>query len=145
MDYDRDVSLHLFRALKVKWYKTQELERDQKERLCDKLADLKLDRAVVELSRYKPPVLRIPEVLICPITLEMMEDPVVTEAGISYERHAIEEHLKANGLFDPHTRKPVSLRLIPNLALKQIVSRFLEDNPWAFDYIEGENWRLLQI
>ena len=33
-----------------------------------------------------------------------MEDPVVTQAGMTYERSVLEEHIKKNGLTDPVTR-----------------------------------------
>ncbi len=77
--------------------------------------------------------------------MELMEDPVVDEAGHTYERDAIVEHLRVNGMSDPVSRVPVGNRLVPNIAVKQLVEKFLEDNPWAFDYVEGENWRKIAI
>jgi len=35
----------------------------------------------------------IPDHLSCKITLDLMEDPVTTESGMTYEREVLEEHL----------------------------------------------------
>jgi len=34
-----------------------------------------------------------------------MEDPVTTEEGHTYERSALDDHIKTNGLTDPISRK----------------------------------------
>lgn len=39
------------------------------------------------------------------------------------------------GHFDPVTRTDlVQDQLIPNLAMKEVIDTFLEENPWAEDY-----------
>lgn len=39
------------------------------------------------------------------------------------------------GHFDPVTRQDLTQdKLIPNLAMKEVVDNFLEQNPWAEDY-----------
>lgn len=39
------------------------------------------------------------------------------------------------GHFDPVTRTDLtSEQLIPNLAMKEVIDNFLEENPWAEDY-----------
>lgn len=60
----------------------------------------------------------IPDYLCCKITLDLIEDPVTTESGHTYEREVIEEHIKKNGNIDPVTRKQISGVLYPNLAVK---------------------------
>jgi STIP1 homology and U-box containing protein 1 len=76
----------------------------------------------------------VPDYLIDGITFEIMHDPVITPSGVSYERISILRHLKASP-FDPLTREPLSERqLIPNVALKNASSEFLEKNGWAIDY-----------
>ena len=38
------------------------------------------------------------------------------------------------GKFDPVTRKPLdAMQLVPNLALKEAISAYLEANPWAYE------------
>jgi STIP1 homology and U-box containing protein 1 len=75
-----------------------------------------------------------PEALTCKITYCVMLDPVVTPSGISYERDAIETHLKQNGDFDPVTRQPCRVEeLRTNVALREMCHEYLRANPWAFE------------
>ncbi len=53
--------------------------------------------------------------------------------GQSYERSAICEHLKKLGDVDPITRSVVKVeQLVPNLALRSAVQRYLQEHPWAW-------------
>ena len=75
-----------------------------------------------------------PDVLCCGISFELLQNPVITPSGITYERKNIEEHLKRVGLFDPATRTPLTTKqLIPNLAMREIIEVYVKDNPWALD------------
>jgi hypothetical protein len=66
----------------------------------------------------------IPEEFICPITLEIMVDPVLCEDGHTYERKSIE---RLTNSISPLTRQPIDKRkLIPNRALKECIQRFIE-------------------
>jgi hypothetical protein len=65
-----------------------------------------------------------PDELVCPIAREIMSDPVITAAGQTYERAAIEQWLAAHDT-DPMARIPISKTLIPNIAVKQSIQRFL--------------------
>lgn len=72
--------------------------------------------------------------MIDPITFEVMHDPVVTPTGVSYERTSLHRHIKAHGC-DPLTRQPLKYdMLIPNVALKNACSEFLDKNGWAVDW-----------
>ena len=66
----------------------------------------------------------------CPITLDVMRDPVVlhTAAGRSYERGALEEHLRRNPRIDPSTGLRASHRLeyTPNRNLKNVIEAWPE-------------------
>ena len=76
----------------------------------------------------------VPDYLIDNITFEVMHDPVITPSGASYERVALLKHLAASPV-DPLTREPLSEKqLIPNVALRNACSEFLEKNGWAVDY-----------
>ena len=60
----------------------------------------------------------------CPITQELMIDPVIDPDGNSYERHAIEGWLRQNNT-SPITRAPLSIKdLRPNRALKQAIDEY---------------------
>ncbi|KIX02171.1 uncharacterized protein Z518_08110 [Rhinocladiella mackenziei CBS 650.93] len=76
----------------------------------------------------------VPDWLIDPITFEVMHDPVITPTGVSFERVSLLKHIKANGC-DPLTRQPLHAEeLIPNVALKNASSEFLDKNGWAADW-----------
>ena len=60
---------------------------------------------------------------VCPITGELMQDPVTTEDGITYERTAIEDWLSRN-LTSPVTNQPLSsAHLVPNVLVRGMVRR----------------------
>lgn len=61
-----------------------------------------------------------------------MNEPVITPSGITYDRQDIEEHLKRVGHFDPITRQPLRAnQLIPNLAMKEVVDAYINENEWS--------------
>ena len=58
----------------------------------------------------------------CPISKELMDDPVVTDGGGTYERECIEEWLSTHTR-DPETNAELeSRRLVPNRALLRVIS-----------------------
>jgi Mg-chelatase subunit ChlD len=62
----------------------------------------------------------LPENFICPITQDLMTDPVMCEDGITYERSAITQWLQTHDT-SPVTRKQINKYLIPNIALRNII------------------------
>lgn len=77
----------------------------------------------------------VPDYLCGQISYELMTDPVITPSGITYDRKDIEQHLKRVGHFDPITRQELTEdQLIPNLAMKEVVSAFTAENDWVEDY-----------
>lgn len=73
----------------------------------------------------------VPDWAQCPVSLELMLDPVVTPSGASFERAAIEACLRTKAE-DPLTRAPLTAaELIPNLGLRTAIAAFLAENPWA--------------
>ena len=62
---------------------------------------------------------------VCPITHEVMSDPVVTADGQSYERNAIEQWLRHSTL-SPLTNEPLAhLNLTPNMALRRLIREWI--------------------
>ena len=61
---------------------------------------------------------QIPIEFLCPITLGIMEDPVILSDGHTFERDAITQWFQNRGLISPITRRQVSQQLIPNIALR---------------------------
>lgn len=77
----------------------------------------------------------VPDYLCGKISFEILQEPVITPSGITYEKKDIEEHLQRVGHFDPVTRvKLTQDQLIPNFAMKEVVDSFLQENEWALDY-----------
>ncbi|KAH7694964.1 STIP1-like proteiny and u box-containing protein, partial [Aphelenchoides avenae] len=76
----------------------------------------------------------IPDYLCGKISFELLKDPVITPSGITYDRADIKEHLHRVGHFDPITRVPLTVdQLIPNLAMKEVLDAFIQENEWALD------------
>lgn len=63
----------------------------------------------------------IPQEWLCPITYQIMTDPVIAPDGRTYERANIEEWLRIHGT-SPFTRERVNVdQLIPNIAIRDII------------------------
>eukprot|EP00210_Caulerpa_lentillifera_P000076 g72.t1 len=68
--------------------------------------------------------------LSCPITKEIMEDPVIlVQSGVTYDRSAIEEWLSKENTTDPVTQiELTSGELVPNRTVKDICQSFMEES-----------------
>ncbi len=60
---------------------------------------------------------------LCPITQDVMRDPVIASDGVTYERSAIESYFLLGQLpaASPVTRQSITRALIPNYALKALI------------------------
>lgn len=66
--------------------------------------------------------IEIPPAFICPITHELMREPVISRYGQSYERSAIIEWLKSGHHSCPLTRQPLTLQgLVTNHQLRHAI------------------------
>ncbi|XP_032233884.2 WD repeat, SAM and U-box domain-containing protein 1 isoform X2 [Nematostella vectensis] len=66
----------------------------------------------------------IPDEYLCPISRDVMRDPVIAADGYSYERESIESWLQAGRLTSPMTNAPLrNSTLTPNRMLKNIIQR----------------------
>jgi len=66
----------------------------------------------------------VPNEYLCPITLSIMEDPVLMPDGQTYERSAIEIALSVSPL-SPITRQPMKIEdAVPNYALKSLIESY---------------------
>lgn len=63
----------------------------------------------------------------CPITLEIMVDPVVLGDGFSYERVAIEEWMEFNN-HSPMTGLRIGKTVMPNTILRMIINEWKGNN-----------------
>ena len=71
-----------------------------------------------------------PDHLLCPITRVMFRDPVmVMVSGHTYERKAIEQHLRGSEI-DPKSNVPISSKqLATNWIVRNVVETWLDENP----------------
>jgi hypothetical protein len=72
--------------------------------------------------------LNIPFTFICPLTKNIMKEPVMTKYGSNYEKIAIENYLKENNK-DPLTGNYLTIKMLkPNIKLKNAIQEFLNEN-----------------
>ena len=68
----------------------------------------------------------MPNDYVCPITTEIMTDPVSTADGFTYERTAILEWLRTNNTSPTTGATLKSKTLTPNYSLRSIIRNFAE-------------------
>ncbi|KAK8923604.1 U-box domain-containing protein 21 [Platanthera zijinensis] len=73
--------------------------------------------------------LPIPTHFLCPISLDLMKDPVTLPTGITYDRQSIETWLEAGNLTCPLTNQPLSLPnvdagIIPNHSIRRMIQEW---------------------
>ncbi|XP_052180493.1 U-box domain-containing protein 19-like [Diospyros lotus] len=70
-----------------------------------------------------------PEDFRCPISLELMTDPVTVSTGQTYDRASIQKWLKAGNLICPKTgEKLTNTEMVPNYSLRKLIEQFFADN-----------------
>ncbi|XP_004236118.1 U-box domain-containing protein 19-like [Solanum lycopersicum] len=70
-----------------------------------------------------------PEDFRCPISLELMTDPVTVSTGQTYDRASIQKWLKSGNLLCPKTGETLqSTELVPNSSLRNLIQQFCADN-----------------
>ncbi|KAM9850689.1 WD repeat, SAM and U-box domain-containing protein 1-like [Aulostomus maculatus] len=66
-----------------------------------------------------------PDEFLCPITRELMKDPVIAADGYSYEREPIENWIRGKNKTSPMTNLPLLTTLLtPNRSLKMAIARW---------------------
>ncbi|KAE8723361.1 U-box domain-containing protein 15 [Hibiscus syriacus] len=88
----------------------------------------------------------IPHEFLCPITLELMRDPVIIASGQTFERESIQKWFDSNNRTCPKTRENLAhLSLVPNHALKNLITQWREKNNYKypitddFEYSQGSS------
>ncbi|CAM8967371.1 unnamed protein product [Rhodiola kirilowii] len=71
----------------------------------------------------------IPDDFRCPISLELMKDPVIVSTGQTYEHSCIEKWLEAGHSTCPKTQQPLAnTTLTPNYVLRSLIAQWCEAN-----------------
>ncbi|KAH7302564.1 hypothetical protein KP509_23G077200 [Ceratopteris richardii] len=69
----------------------------------------------------------------CPLSLELMSDPVIVASGQTYERGYIQQWLDQGNTTCPKTRQPLThTNLIPNYTVKALIASWCEVNNVPF-------------
>ncbi|KAL4427065.1 hypothetical protein ABPG74_021172 [Tetrahymena malaccensis] len=153
--FEKDLNKYILRAKKLLYFKNIEIEQENinkeiqglKAMLNQQSLNQKQASQIIQKAEEcyqksaKKAKNEVPDHLCCPITMNLFEDPVVTQYGFSYERQALLEHFKLNGDIDPIARKPINrnIPLISNLSLKKVVSEYLQNEPWAYEHYLDQN------
>ncbi|XP_020584120.1 U-box domain-containing protein 11-like [Phalaenopsis equestris] len=110
------------------------IERLKKSGFVDLSGNLKAEnrsresgRSMEEESESDSPV--IPEDFLCPISLELMRDPVIVSTGQTYERSSIQRWVNCGNRTCPKTQQKLqNLTLTPNFVLRSLIMQWCEAN-----------------
>jgi len=144
--FEEEIARYLKNAKKIRWLKNHEIITLEGEVLCDHLANLvkqeytneEEQRKQIELIREKlipkkPKCSDIPKYLLCKLTGEIMNDPVITSEGYTYERDKLFKYFEQNEKKDPITKKEIDInKIYANITIKTVTNEYLEKEPWAF-------------
>ncbi|KAI9190509.1 hypothetical protein LWI28_017837 [Acer negundo] len=71
----------------------------------------------------------IPDEFRCPISLDLMRDPVIVASGHTYDRNSISQWINSGHHTCPKSgQRLIHMALIPNYALKSLVHQWCEEN-----------------
>ncbi|KAL9143704.1 hypothetical protein ABFS82_14G251200 [Erythranthe guttata] len=96
--------------------------------------NIDVEKSTPTSSGEKTPIdgnqnLVIPDDFRCPISLELMNDPVIVSTGQTYERLCIEKWLAAGHSTCPKTQQALtSTALTPNYVLRSLIAQWCESN-----------------
>lgn len=96
-----------------------------------------------DFRRSSPPEINIPADFRCPITLDLMTDPVVVATGQTYDRTSIVLWIESGHKTCPKTGQTLAhTNLVPNIALKSLIAMWCREHriPYAVaESSEGQN------
>lgn len=73
----------------------------------------------------KPDALLVPDDFLCPISLELMRDPVIVATGQTYERSYIQRWIDGGNLTCPKTQQKLdNFTLTPNFVLRSLLTQW---------------------
>ncbi|KAG8368013.1 hypothetical protein BUALT_Bualt15G0001100 [Buddleja alternifolia] len=88
-----------------------------------------LDEPALLRCLQKSKSLLIPHEFLCPISLEIMTDPVIIATGQTYERESIQKWLNSGHNTCPKTGQKLNyLTVAPNFALRNLIQQWCEKN-----------------
>lgn len=101
---------------------------------CYEQCDVPVSRKVVFVRDEEGGGAGIPEEFLCPISLELMVDPVIVASGQTYERAAIERWLEEGHTTCPKTGlKLFHNFLVPNSNLRRLITQWCLENDFVLE------------
>ncbi|KVI09926.1 U-box domain-containing protein 1-like [Cynara cardunculus var. scolymus] len=80
-------------------------------------------------SSTRSMVINIPDEYRCPISLDLMRDPVIVASGHTYDRVSIAQWINSGHHTCPKSgQRLIHMALIPNYALKSLIHQFCQEN-----------------
>ncbi|CAK7346388.1 unnamed protein product [Dovyalis caffra] len=101
---------------------------DQIERIVDLISHIR--NWLLKVGHFDPKSgTPIPPYFRCPLSLELMLDPVIVASGQTYDRVSIQKWLDQGLTICPRTRQTLShTNLIPNYTVKAMIANWCEEN-----------------
>ncbi|CAO2836615.1 unnamed protein product [Amaranthus hypochondriacus] len=91
------------------------------------LKELKINKKTKHSSKIH--VLNVPEEFRCPISKEIMKDPVILSTGQTYDRPFIQKWLNEGNRTCPQTQQVLShIELTPNHLVRELISQWCKDH-----------------
>ncbi|CAD8191682.1 unnamed protein product [Paramecium pentaurelia] len=92
---------------------------------------LQLDWNLIEQNIKRKIEIQMPEYFVCPILFEIMEEPILLNSGLSYDKSSIQQQFRQNGYIDPLTRQSIDpLSLIENIQLRNGIIEIKREYGW---------------
>lgn len=81
-----------------------------------------LEQAQVRMADLQEELVSVPDEFRCPITREIMEDPVICSDGHTYDRQAITRWLSSHGTSPKTNQRLANREVIPNHTLRALIA-----------------------
>ncbi|KAK7385781.1 hypothetical protein VNO78_31637 [Psophocarpus tetragonolobus] len=122
-------------------------ENDRNEEDCKPLSAFLYNKVHDSSSSSQSITLNVPDEFRCPISLDLMRDPVIVSSGHTYDRPSIAQWINSGHPTCPKSgQRLIHTALIPNCALKSLVQQWCYDNnvPVNEPTTEGNNNKKLK-
>jgi len=97
-------------------------------------------RTLIQLFNKQNTQEDVPNEFFCPLSREIMNDPIINEFGHSYERGFYNKSVQQTTV-DPITKKKVVYPPYTNYALRDAIDDYIKKNPWVYEYNLSKNYR----
>ncbi|XVE77927.1 hypothetical protein DITRI_Ditri13aG0103600 [Diplodiscus trichospermus] len=109
--------------------------------LINQIADLisHIRDYMLKIERFEPTSgILIPPHFLCPLSLELMQDPVIVASGQTYDRTSIKKWLDSGLTVCPITHQTLAhTNLIPNYTVKAMAASWCEENSLQLSHYTG--------